>query len=431
MTVPRRTAGRRRADPEVPSDGRKSGFWPALLGAASALTLPGGLATPGLPLAAMSLLRPGAARALRDVRFPLVLIALGCVSYTISSLINGTEVVGRGLITFILLGLYLAGFSSAVGQSGRLRAILIFWLSVGWIGISIAVGNEFTRADLSGLWKFGIATPVTILTIIGLIYLRVSSPVIALSLAAVGLFSLFQNFRSHGLICLSAAGVIFAVSRRRFFRNSSLATIILIAVSLLPVAVVPSLIESGVFGAAAQAKTLMQSESSGPLFFAGRTEPPLSFAVVAASPFFGFGDAANVPVAVINQGLENTRLLGMTDQAAYLRGWFRAGYDGGPAFHSLLFQAWAEAGLGAALLYIWLIFAALRAVFAARGRLRPLFILLAFQAIWDTLFSPYSGAMIPLWALLLLVFARPNTRAASSRSTGRLVLPQRDPRYEV
>lgn len=365
----------------------------------------------------MHAIGPNGRQAARNVGLPLALCGVGVASYGLSAAFHGTELISRGAVIFVAIAVYLVGFASVTFSNHLASLHLITWLCLSWIAVTVIQGNELTRASFGGLWKYGIATPATILVVALLLFARANKVVIAAVMLAAGMFSLSQNFRSHGIICVFAGFVVLAVGRQRFFPRSRFATLLLVSVALVPVILIPNLIEQGIFGADVQAKMLSQAESPGPLIFAGRTEPPLSFAVIGASPWIGWGSTEKIPSDVIFSGLELTRSLGMTEQDSYLRGWFRNGASTGPALHSALFQAWAEAGIGAAVVFIWLVFVALRAAVARRGWLQPLITLLALQAIWDTLFSPLSAAMLPLWAMMMLLFHIPRSHRANLGST--------------
>lgn len=338
----------------------------------------------------------GGIRALRTVRTPLVLCVVGAASYLMAAAINDVNVSARGLFLLLSLAVYIAGFAALSRTSSQPFIALLVGISTGWMLYAILIGTEITKLSAATLWKYGIATPATVAIVCVLVALKWNKATVGSVLAMIGLFSLTQNFRSHAIVCLLAAALTLATDRKRFFARSKVVTVLIFALVAMPLLLVPNLIEQGAFGEDIQQKTASQTEDSGPLLFAGRTEPPLSFAVISAQPLSGWGNAQNVPAEVILQGLQYTANLGMTNQDQLLRGWLRG--DAGPNLHSTIFHAWAEGGVVAALFFAWLIGMAVRALFISHGALRPLVVLLSFQIIWDTVFSPISASMLPLWA---------------------------------
>ena len=363
----------------------------------------------------------GGALFIRRVRLPLALCVFGALSFLVSARIAGVEVSQRSLFTILALGIYLVGFAAITRGSARPMITLVLWTSVGWIAYDVFVGTAITGLGGFYLWKFGIATPVTVAVTCLLILWKVKSSTIGFVLASIGLFSLTQNFRAHALVCLLAAALILVKGRKRIFPRSKLATVLLIVSTLAPLTVLPAVIAQGAFGSALQQKMQTQSDSGGPAFLVGRSEPPLSLAIISANPILGWGRTSSIPSEVILQGLENTRSLGMTGQAQILDGWLRG--DSGPALHSIVFHAWAEGGIGAAAFYLLLIFASVRAVIRSKGELKPLVTLVAIQAIWDTLFSPMSNEMVPLWAAIMLLITMVNSQTADLGTTKVAPLP--------
>jgi hypothetical protein len=175
----------------------------------------------------------------------------------------------------------------------------------------------------------------------------------------------------------------------------------------VPIVFLPTLVEEGYFGAAVQEKTVEQLEGDGPILLAGRTEPPLSLALLAERPVLGWGDLQTVPTEVVDRGLANAEQVGLHDQTALLHVWLR---NGELQLHSVTLTSWAEGGIMAAVFPIWLLFAAARATWRARGKFAPLITVLAFLIGWDALFSPMTLEMVPLWGAAGVIFAIVGTR---------------------
>ncbi|MBD0323357.1 MAG: glycosyltransferase family 2 protein [Aldersonia sp.] len=82
------------------------------------------------------------------------------------------------------------------------------------------------------------------------------------------------------------------------------------------------------------------------------------------------------------------------------------------ALHSILLGSWAEGGLLAVLLPVWLLAACCALVWNNRryGRWAPLVVLLGVQGIWDLVYSPWTYNLIPVYVCIALFFAAKHFR---------------------
>ena len=86
---------------------------------------------------------------------------------------------------------------------------LIAWTAAGHALFFILIGTSNTSDSFEHLWKYGIATPVTII----LIYMAVSTGrtwVSVALLATLGVTSMSLGFRSHALVCLISVVMLIA-----------------------------------------------------------------------------------------------------------------------------------------------------------------------------------------------------------------------------
>ena len=141
---------------------------------------------------------------------PLVLAALGWISFLASCLVNDVSVLWPNAIAPAAFALYLIGLTVLTGRAVDLIATVLAGIAAGTVVFFLTEGIELTHTgSFLDLWKYGIAQAVTILILFGLTTARVPPLVQPVVLALLGLASLGLNFRSHALVCLLAAATLF------------------------------------------------------------------------------------------------------------------------------------------------------------------------------------------------------------------------------
>ena len=202
---------------------------------------------------------------------PLVLAALGWISFLASCLVNGVSVLWPNAVAPAAFGLYLMGLTVLTGRAVESIASVLAGLAAGTVVFFLTEGIELTHTgSFPDLWKYGIASAVTILIMFGLTKGRVPALVYPTALAVLGLASLGLNYRSHALVCVLASAILFInyALGPRIRRGWQFAGLIM--VGLVFSYVMPAAAEAGLFGSALQRKTVDQDAINVPLLLAGR-----------------------------------------------------------------------------------------------------------------------------------------------------------------
>ena len=193
---------------------------------------------------------------------PLVLAALGWISFLASCAVNSVSVLWPNAMAPAAFVVYLIGLTVLTGRSVDLVVTALAGIAAGTVGFFVFHGIALTHTgSFLDLWKYGIAHAVTILILFGLTTLRTPSLTQPIALAVLGLASLGLNFRSHALVCLLAAATLltnrFLGSRiRRGWQFAGIAGSGLLFLFVMPIAA-----RAGLFGPALQRKTIEQAET--------------------------------------------------------------------------------------------------------------------------------------------------------------------------
>jgi hypothetical protein len=350
---------------------------------------------------------------------PLVLAALGWISFLASCVLNDTSVLWPNVVAPASFGLYLMGLSVLTeGAVGAVVAALA-GLSVGTVVFFAARGIELTRTgSFPDLWKYGIASAVTILIIVGLTMARLPAPVLPAALGALGLASLGLNYRAHALVCILASATLFIsmVLGSRVRRGWQFVGIIV--VGLIFSYVMPIAARAGLFGAALQRKTIQQDATHVPLLLAGRTEPPMTITAILERPLLGWGSALNMTPDMYTHAQHLAISMGFDPTFPFDMAWIlpASNYS---ATHSILLGSWAEGGVLAVLLPAFLLVACLGIVWNFRRlhRWAPLGLTIALQGIWDLMYGPWQYNMIPTFACIVLLFSAIHFRESRAEPT--------------
>ncbi|RMB77376.1 hypothetical protein AYK61_13715 [Rhodococcus sp. SBT000017] len=343
------------------------------------------------------------------VWIPTVLSLLGFCAYAVSATVNGLPDSGPNSIVFLSLALYIVGIALVCQRIEDVCAILV-GIGMGTGAFYLFVGTPLTiGGGLAANWKYGLAPAVTVAIVYLLVIRGRSTAAIALALVMLAGVSLALNYRSHALVCVLAA-LLLVISGRRLRRHRPLVVIAALAASvsaytlLLPIAS-----RSGLFGTALQTKVSAQLGEGVPMILAGRTEAPLSLTAIIEKPWFGWGNAHNIPESVFVHARRLALEIGFPQRFTFDFVWRLP--DGSASFHSILLGTWAEAGVIGMLFPLWLLVSCLVVIVRSgqAGRWMPVTTLVAVQACWDLLFSPWSYNLATVFAAVavLCVMLRP------------------------
>jgi O-antigen ligase len=305
-----------------------------------------------------------------------------------------------------LLGLYLL----TKGIDGRVR-VAFLGLAAGQALGCLVMPTVYAQSDL---WKFGLASPVTILAVVLAssqpIWRRRFGPFVVLVVMAG--VNVWLGARSVAGMCFLAS--IYTVvaareehpeasaQRRRSLSLALVVPVLGVVAVLVSSYVYGSMAKSGVLGMAAQVKYEFQSAGRYSFLLGGRNEIVFSSLAIRESPILGHGSFASFPVLLQAEG------------AAQLVDWgyeyLLPGEDQPDLLptHSGLFGAWVEAGILAVPFWLFLLVLLWRGCIRTMQRgddLTPLRVFITIAVSWDVLFSPFAAdrrITVPLAILLLI-----------------------------
>jgi hypothetical protein len=337
---------------------------------------------------------------------PLVLAALGWISFLASCLVNGVSVLWPNAVAPAAFSLYLIGLTVLTGRAVDLTATVLAGIAAGTVVFFLTQGIALTHTgSFLDLWKYGIAHAVTILILFGLTTARVPALVQPVALAVLGLASLGLNFRSHALVCLVAAATLFAhrFLGSRIGRGWQFAGIIVFG--LVFSYVMPIAARAGWFGAVLQRKTIEQEATNLPILLAGRTELPMTLTAIRERPLLGWGSAMKLTPELYTQAEHLAVRMGFSPTFPFDLYWRLPPTDYS-AMHSILLGSWAEGGVLAVLLPAWLLAACIGIVWnnTRFGPWAPLALTVALQGIWDLLYAPWTYDMPAEYACIALLY---------------------------
>jgi hypothetical protein len=342
---------------------------------------------------------------------PLWLALLALVAAVVSARINHLTLTDQRVTQWASFAVYVAGFVVLAGRNLERGFSLLVGVAVGTAIYYALPGNAYETSGIvqswADWWKYAFSSPIVTIVLYLLTRLNAKLPLQAGVLILFAGYSLHENFRSHATVCAGAATILVVgwLAAGRIPRWTQLGIVAAFAAAMYTI--VPKIAVSGIAGEAVQRKTEMQLQSGVPFILAGRTEPPLSVAAILARPWFGWGTADNISAEVFDRGKSLAIEMGFDPDP--MRPIWATWYlpNGSVTLHSILLGSWAEAGVFAALLPLFLIVGALAIVWnAARyGRWATLAVTVALQAVWDVLFSPFDYNQLTTLAMLAVLFA--------------------------
>ena len=348
-------------------------------------------------------------------RFPMTVLCLGLIwlfGQVATDLIRNTPFAdysrGWAKIIFVLIN-----FMTLYVLLYRNRRRLVLF------GVGIVVGRALTylfnpsELTLSDPWKFGLGGAVALLFVLiaqsRTVYRVWFLPSIVVIIPAT--ISLYQGFRSLAGVCFLTAVYLFmqqlfgrrtAHGARASPAKVALIFLVGIGASLAFMQIYAYAASEGLLGREAAYKYQRQAAGRFGLFLGGRAEIYVSSQAIMDSPVIGHGSWAKDPYYV-------SMLLGLE----------RFGYQvservvekGLIPTHSFLFGGWVEAGVLAAVFWLWVLWIdgrVLSRLFLIREPLTPLIAFVGILLLWDVLFSPFGAErriLVPYY-LVLLMFAR-------------------------
>ena len=269
-----------------------------------------------------------------------------------------------------------------------------------WFGASLLLGFSSGGAYASNPWKFGFATPATII-VLALAWWTGRRVIQAGAALLVGAVSAFSDARSGFAVLFLVALVILwegrSVSGTR--RTASVRAVgFLAGLGLGGYWLIQSLILDGALGETTRARTAAQIDQSGSVVLGGRPEIGAFQALFSHHPL-GFGSGTilrNDDILVAKEGMA---ALGYQPNNGYVEVYM---FGGQIELHSVTGDMWAWAGIGGLLLAACLVViigpSTARTIGASTSSALMLF--LAFRFFWDLCFSPFVSSSMNLCLLL-------------------------------
>jgi len=194
---------------------------------------------------------------------------------------------------------------------------------------------------------------------------------------------------------------------------------------------------AGMLGEEAKGKYESQSSGQYGLLLGGRTEMLGYLPAIYDSPMLGHGSWAKDPTYLIAER-QALAIMGYTTAEDVS---IDALQEGLIPTHSYIFGAWVDAGILGGFFWVWIFVLTARTLLRAypgTALLLPLVSFVAFELLWDILFSPYGAEeriIFPFYVITLMtcsgMAARNKTRVATSKVKRRVraaLTPGAEPR---
>ena len=361
-----------------------------------------------LPVAVLALLTRDGRKVVRSSMFWLLLSAflVTLAGYVISDLVRQTPEAQ-----------YLRGWARNAIVATSFVSLCIIFLSdrrnVWWFLLGIAIGSVVYFKLMQNLpigsvthWKFSYSIPFTFLLACSAVVLPLR--IVGLLFVALGAYSVFEDYRVHGAVCLLLGGLLWLTVTARGNRISA-ATVAKFAVAgALGVLVALALVS------ASESEWHEQRRASSNMTRALGLQVGVN--AIIASPIIGYGSwsnhrdllaVASQTIARYNETAERPWTEGILVNA-----------------HSQVLNAWMEGGVfGAGLFLVALVVVAREGYLALLGRppdllLPALLFLLVFQ-LWALVMSPLGTDNRLFLASALAVAVVANSERLARRSAVR------------
>ena len=339
----------------------------------------------------------GGARSLFKNSVFLALLAasiLSLVGYMVSDFVRGTDQAQymRGWARTVFIILNFLALSLLIAADRR---------NLWWFAAGIAVGGiVYLKFGLQlpvgamHYWKFMYAIPVTMLVACLAAFLPLK--IVSIAFVALGAFSMFSDYRIHGIVCVLIAGLMWAAGSARLKR--------LQVTDLAKISVLATVALGGALFVLNLSENEWTEQRRGASDFTRVVGVRYGLHAISASPIIGYGSWAN-----------NAELVRISDEeirAHEQRTGTRwaEGYGKGFVSHSQILQGWLEGGVLGASLYLLLAFLILRetalAVLRRRGDLlTPLVLFLLVFQFWHLMASPLGSSVRIHFALAMALVA--------------------------
>lgn len=284
------------------------------------------------------------------------------------------------------------------------RAILPTWLVAALYGFGLLLSIRPEGNYAVSAWRFGFATPVTIIVLAMAARSGRRGIELAVAVALSGAAALSGARSIAAILAMTFAIVLWRRGHPSRSRPAASLRVglVLLAVGYTVYNLGQAVILEGLLGEAARNRSAMQIQQSGSLIVGGRPEMAATWALFRHSPFgFGLGVVPSyADVQVAKQGLVSIHYAPDNDYVE------RYMFGSSFVLHSGIGELWAWfgiAGLVLAMLILWLIASRTVQLVSSRSA-SALVLFVSLLALWNHLFSPMltSGRILALCLALLL-----------------------------
>jgi hypothetical protein len=305
----------------------------------------------------------------------------------------------RGQANILFLLLDLIGLSILLKGNMRRQMTFLFGLALG-IALSAKLQPGLYRGEGMAL-KFAYCGALMYLVIVASCYFYRRGQHVIVGLLLIGdiLFNAVFNLRTITLTMFVAVCLILPIIPERIGRvrilpplGTQARVFTIVGITLVSGALVgkvmTTLAASGALGYEAQHKNEVQTTAGWGILIGGRPEIIVSSRAVFDSPILGHGSWAKDPkYQRMLVDIENEYGLKVPESG-------QVRYGGLIPAHSHLMSAWVDAGIMGGIFWIYVLVSAVKTIIRASMSqlpLKPAYIALLVQLLWDVMFSPFGG----------------------------------------
>ena len=332
---------------------------------------------------------------------------LGCLAIITGLMLNDAMAVTHEISTpvtlqqiTIILEVIIGGGSLVWSRETIGSAPTAFWFGLGMMGHELVTGLSSDHA-----WKLDLSVPVTI-CLLAASWWRGSFSTEIASVITLALISAANDSRSAASILgMTMLVLLWQRWRSRAMGHSTPVRVLvqLAIIGTFSYFVMQAFILEGFLGAASEARSEAQLQSSGSLLLGGRPEIGATVALLSVFPL-GLGMGVVPSVGDVNVAKSGMMALNYDPNNGYVE---RYMFGGGIEVHSGIGDLWLRCGLvGLAFALVMLSTVIVGAAGKiAIGRCPALIAMLAIQVAWDAMFSPfyYPATQVLMVAIALTV----------------------------
>jgi hypothetical protein len=260
--------------------------------------------------------------------------------------------------------------------------------------------------DHSDPWKFVFGPNITLLLFLLLSRLKLSQIVNFCLITGLVIIHLFLGSRSLAIITLLT---LFTYRTAPFTKEKFIGSFTLAVVAIFSLFsfnyVYGNLAIKGVLGQAQQIKYSQQSQT-GPILLSGRSELLYELGGISETRILGLGSNAFLTNRILEKVVKEEYQFGVVHNSTTSYMGYNA--DGKIPNHSMIFTAWLEAGILAALFWLYILFFVVRQFSSVATKSQPFGLISKYLSInffWALFFSPLgAGSRVILAFSLGIVF---------------------------